>query len=335
MKQIVVELEYDSQRLPLGKITAEQIRAGYEALNTIADLVNSIPAAADDQVSDASSILHASNVFYTMIPHSFGFKAPPAIDTAEQIAAKMVMLETLSNIRVAMRVISTRNGVGPTMNHVDRMYKNIGCSIDHLSDASPERQMLENYIMSTQGNRSMNVLEIYKCSRQAEFRDMGNRTLLFHGSRLSNWAGILRQGLRVAPVDVPTSGSMFGNGVYFADMSDTAAGYCRPNKSSGNVLIMALCEVSLGRVHVVKNADYKACGARPGDTDSTMGLGRVGPRHGNQRKMSDGTVVPLGPPRLNSEMANHKSGFLLDSNEYIVYDEAQIRMRYLAKIKVV
>lgn len=34
------------------------------------------------------------------------------------------------------------------------------------------------------------------------------RTLLWHGSRLSNWVGILNQGLRVAPPEAPVTGYM-------------------------------------------------------------------------------------------------------------------------------
>lgn len=34
------------------------------------------------------------------------------------------------------------------------------------------------------------------------------RTLLWHGSRLSNWVGILSQGLRVAPPEAPVTGYM-------------------------------------------------------------------------------------------------------------------------------
>ncbi len=50
--------------------------------------------------------------------------------------------------------------------------------------------------------------------------------MLFHGSRLSNWAGILGQGLRIAPPEAPPTGYMFGKGVYFADMASKSANYC-------------------------------------------------------------------------------------------------------------
>ena len=55
---------------------------------------------------------------------------------------------------------------------------------------------------------------------------MGNRQLLWHGSRLTNWCGILSTGLRIAPPEAPVTGYMFGKGVYFADMSSKSANYC-------------------------------------------------------------------------------------------------------------
>ena len=55
--------------------------------------------------------------------------------------------------------------------------------------------------------------------------------LLFHGSRISNYAGILSEGLRIAPPEAPVTGYMFDKGVYFADMASKSANYCHPHRS--------------------------------------------------------------------------------------------------------
>lgn len=39
--------------------------------------------------------------------------------------------------------------------------------------------------------------------------------LLVHGSRLTNFVGILSKGLKIAPPDVPASGYLFGKGLFF------------------------------------------------------------------------------------------------------------------------
>lgn len=56
-------------------------------------------------------------------------------------------------------------------------------------------------------------------------KELGNRRLLFHGSGMSNYLGILNQGLRIAPKEAPTTGYMFGKGVYFADQFKKSQNY--------------------------------------------------------------------------------------------------------------
>jgi hypothetical protein len=42
---------------------------------------------------------------------------------------------------------------------------------------------------------------------------------------MTNMIGILSQGLRIAPPEAPSTGYMFGKGVYFADTFDKSANY--------------------------------------------------------------------------------------------------------------
>jgi poly [ADP-ribose] polymerase len=77
-----------------------------------------------------------------------------------------------------------------------------------------------------------------------QFASTGNRMLLWHGSRLSNWTGILSQGLRIAPPEAPVTGYMFGKGVYFADMFSKSANYCYASEASRSGVLL-LCEVCL------------------------------------------------------------------------------------------
>ena len=81
--------------------------------------------------------------------------------------------------------------------------------------------------------------------------------LLWHGSRLTNYVGILSQGLRIAPPEAPSTGYMFGKGVYFADMVSKSANYCYAS-TQNNVSCMLLCEVALGNMNEKFYADYNA-----------------------------------------------------------------------------
>eukprot|EP00667_Euglena_gracilis_P029709 EG_transcript_39729 len=75
------------------------------------------------------------------------------------------------------------------------------------------------------------------------------------GSRLTNFMGILSQGLRIAPPEAPATGYMFGKGVYFADMVTKSANYCHANKKD-NVALMLLADVALGTPLLLKGAKY-------------------------------------------------------------------------------
>jgi len=90
----------------------------------------------------------------------------------------------------------------------------------------------------------LTVLDIFEIERQGEddrFRDdIPNKMLLWHGSRLTNWVGIISQGLRIAPPEAPVSGYMFGKGVYFADMVSKSANYCCTSRDN-NIGLLTLC----------------------------------------------------------------------------------------------
>ncbi len=62
--------------------------------------------------------------------------------------------------------------------------------------------------------------------------------LLWHGSRLSNFVGILSQGLRIAPPEAPASGYLFGKGIYLADMSEKSIHYCRSHGSDTALILL-------------------------------------------------------------------------------------------------
>ena len=101
--------------------------------------------------------------------------------------------------------------------------------------------------------------------------------LLWHGSRLANYVGILSEGLKIAPYEAPATGYMFGKGIYFADVVSKSANYCKP--VSGNKGLMLLCEVALGSMNEKMGPDYH--GHRlPEGKNSTKGVGRFVPKAG-------------------------------------------------------
>jgi Poly(ADP-ribose) polymerase catalytic domain len=95
--------------------------------------------------------------------------------------------------------------------------------------------------------------------------------LLWHGSRFSNYVGILSQGLRIAPPEAPKTGYLFGKGIYFADMAGKSAPYCCSNISD-KVGLFLLCEVALGNIRKLYDTDQDA-DYLPKGFNSTHGVG--------------------------------------------------------------
>lgn len=62
--------------------------------------------------------------------------------------------------------------------------------------------------------------------------------LLWHGSRIANFVGILSQGLRIAPPEAPVSGYLFGKGIYLADMAEKSIHYCRSAGSAKALILL-------------------------------------------------------------------------------------------------
>ncbi len=267
-------------------------------------------------------------------------RQPPMITSMRDVKMKIELLEALGDIQVALKILNEGDGDGAEeINPVDHQYRQLQCKLDRMEPGSEDFELISDFITSTHGRThtlyKMNVEEVFECRKDSEdvnFKgDLGNRMLLFHGSRLSNWAGILNQGLRIAPPEAPSTGYMFGKGIYFADVASKSANYCWPTPSKNEGLLL-LCEVALGRPNELLSADCNA-NCLPAGCHSVKGLGQNAPDAGCTKSLSDGTVVPMGPPVKTGVAPGAGGSFTLAYNEYIVYDPSQVKMRYLAKIR--
>ncbi|XP_029379863.1 poly [ADP-ribose] polymerase 2 isoform X3 [Echeneis naucrates] len=326
MEECVLEMKFDTRKAPLGKLTSEQIKAGYTALKRIEGCLK--------KKGSNRELLEACNQFYTRIPHDFGLKTPPIIRTEDELKEKIALLEALSDIQIAVKMVLSSEDSDE--HPLDRQYCSLGCTLQPLDPSSDDYKVIEKYLQSTHApthsDYTMTVLDIFSVDRKGEsssfLSQIHNRTLLWHGSRLSNWVGILSQGLRVAPPEAPVTGYMFGKGIYFADMSSKSANYCFANQNN-HVGLLLLCEVALGDSNELIDADYEASNLPPGK-QSIKGLGQTGPDPKNSVTL-DGVTVPMGPGVKTG--VGKKGGYSLLYNEFIVYNPAQTRMRYLLRIQ--
>lgn len=327
MKKLMLEFELDLEKMPLGKLSKRQITQAYSVLTELQDLLK--------KSGSKTQFIDASNRFYTLIPHDFGVDNPPVLSTEDVVKQKIELLDSLLEIEIAYSMLSDANKAGNSDKHpVDSYYDQLQADIDVLDKNTEEFSLLQKYVSNTHaathGQYDLEILEVYKVRRHGEdkrynaFKKLPNRKLLWHGSRLTNFAGIISQGLRIAPPEAPATGYMFGKGIYFADMVSKSANYCctSPNNPIG---LMLLCEVALGNMYERPQADYIE--KLPKGKHSTKGLGRTEPDPKDVVVTNDGVEVPLG-----KGVPTKKDNVTLLYNEYIVYDVGQVNVQYLLKM---
>jgi poly [ADP-ribose] polymerase len=64
-----------------------------------------------------------------------------------------------------------------------------------------------------------------KFDKNLEKASVKKKRLYWHGSRNENWFNILQTGLLIRPSGAVHTGSMFGDGIYFADKAQKSIGY--------------------------------------------------------------------------------------------------------------
>ncbi|KAK6135066.1 hypothetical protein DH2020_031187 [Rehmannia glutinosa] len=297
MRQQMMEIGYNAEKLPLGKLSKSTILKGYDVLKRIADVIGQ---------ADRKTLEQLSGEFYTV--------------------------EALGEIEVAMKLIEDDIDMEDPLYS---QYRRLHCDLMPVEVHSEEFSMIEKYTKNTHAkthsNYGVDIVQIFKVSREGEaerfekFSRTKNRMLLWHGSRLTNWTGILSQGLRIAPPEAPVTGYMFGKGVYFADMFSKSANYCCPSQTAGAGVLL-LCEVALGDMAELLTANYNA-DQLPAGKLSTKGVGETAPDLSEAQTLENGVIVPSGRPK---QQPGPKGSLLY--NEYIVYNVEQIRMRYVVHV---
>ncbi|XP_067939303.1 poly [ADP-ribose] polymerase 1-like [Watersipora subatra] len=328
MKKAMLEFEIDMKKMPLGKISKKNLTQAYQILTNCHKLL--------EEKASPARVLDMSNQFFTLIPHDFGMKKPPVLNTTELINAKVEMLDNLKEIECAYNLLKSSAG-GEGKDPIDAHYESLKTKIEHVDRESEDFDLINKYTKNTHAKThsgyTLDVDEVFTIKRAGEkagyspFRDLPNRKLLWHGSRLTNFAGILSQGLRIAPPEAPVTGYMFGKGIYFADMVSKSANYCYANHSNPYGLLL-LCEVALGNMHELGHAEYVT--KLPKGKHSVKGCGRTEPDPNTFHDTKDGVRIPLGPG-VDSKPPVPSTSLLY--NEYIVYDVSQLNIKYLVKCK--
>lgn len=335
-KSAMEEVRIDSRRMPLGKISKKQIDKANDILNKIQEYLDEVAAtkastgtgssttAADDAdllKEQEKEIKRMSSQFYTIIPYACGMAVPPAIKDSDALKEKVEQLKLLEELLVVQEKMGTGNL------DLEQKYLTLNCSIRAVTDLS-QIDLIKTYVEKTSGSThhfKIKINKIYEIARNGEFerfdkhKTSKNRQLLFHGSRLANFVSILSNGLRINPAPtVVRTGAMFGSAaIYFSNASTKSAGYTGGTKNC----LMLLAEVALGNTYNLTHSQFIT--TLPPSLNSTWGQGMYTPDPTQSRLLGD-VIVPCGP-LVNSNIPN----VYLNYDEFIVYSEDQVKLRYL------
>jgi hypothetical protein len=149
----------------------------------------------------------------------------------------------------------------------------LGCDISPLSSQSDQFQAVKKYVADSHGlthqSYKLEVQQVFAIARHGEserfetsgFAGCANRKLLWHGTRTSNYGGILSQGLRIAPPEAPANGYMFGKGIYFCECS-VRIFHCSPLSAAAWLVLAFLLALTLFCLPPVRSIGHVAmwCG---------------------------------------------------------------------------
>ena len=319
------EIGYDNNKLPLGKLARETLKEGYNILKQIEKELSS-------KSPNHNNLLLYSSQFYSKIPHNFGYQKMVnfIINTKEKLKAKVELIDSLSDITIATKIIDEGEKVNDDENKLlYSYYQKLHCKIRPMDSTEKIYSILEKYLTvksKSYAYKKLTLLEAFEIEREGEKErfntKIGNRILLWHGTRITNYVGILSQGLRIAPPEAPSSGYLFGKGLYFADMAAKSSCYCYP---MNNIGLIILAEVALGKMDERKETDSSLPSTLKKGCNSAHGIGRCKP--GGGEYIEKDLFVPNGQEEIEINANN------LSYNEFIVYNVNQVKLKYVLKIK--
>ena len=333
----------DTSKFPLGEISPACIRAAYAALSAASAVLERPAAAATDDVQrarDAQAIKAATNDFLRAIPHQVarGGMAALRLDSMDAIRQKTDLVATLEQIlkRLQLDRVSGPTRAAPEApgDALRRQYASLKCDLVPVARDSAAYAAIAGYLRRGWPDAALEAVFESSLAGQTEAfapHRKQNVQLLWHGSSLANWAGILSGGLRIAPPEAPANGYNFDKGLYFADVCAKSAQYCRA--SSGAPAVLCLAEVVVGDPLLKRAPDPNSNNARRlsgKDSVVAMGLREPDPSEGYERLGS--AKLPLGRVTDYALPVDGPQRFM-GHNEYIVYSEKRHRIRYVVQCR--
>lgn len=252
-----------------------------------------------EQAANRAAIARLSDKYFSLIPHKFGMKKPPLLNSHKAVWRELQLLQQLEDLNRLL----LRDSQALQTTAVVRQYASLGCDISVVPEQDAIFAQLQTEVHPLKLRRLFRVRR--EQEHQAFHADDANIQLLFHGSRMHNWLGLLAKGMLLpkqveATGVVLTDGGWLGRGLYFGN-ADTASRYA--SKGGGKTAFLLASEVAMGRVFQTRERDFDLTAA-PEGYDSCHGVKRT--------------------PEQDSQFTE---------DEYVVYQAERKRMAFLLEVE--
>jgi len=257
--------------------------------------------------------------FYGIVPRKMKFVSDHLVKTDNDLKERKnkIISEEQSTLDVMSgQVLLNANTKETTGEEAVAATDIIHASGLEFSDVSDEAVIKKiKQLMGPNAHQFKSAFEVTNVNTHVKYdkHTMSNKNkkeeLFWHGSRNENWWSIVTTGLLIRPSNAVATGSMFGDGIYFADKFQKSYGYSSGRnsyfaKGNSNEAILALYSVHVGEQKNIKKHNSDCYGL-------------------NWSKIQkDG---------YDSVFAH--GGADLRNNEYIVYQSQQNTIKYLVVVE--
>lgn len=316
MESMLMHYDIDIKKLHPFKISYERITKAYNLVNMILKNL------------DHPEILNNLNTKYNkLIPRTHY----ESMNNTKLIGKNINMLNDLLYISHGLY----ENYLIKKGDSYSNIYCHLKTKIEPLDTNDNMYPILQNYIQSTKSMEhqlDIQIIDIYIIDRDFErniyslySKTFENKMLLFHGICLTNIIGVLKNGLKMDLIKVNREDKMFGQGIYFTNCSTKCVQNCMYYLTD-NLVCFFIAEVALGNI-LERNTTNMVLTSKnlPKEFQSIKGNGRNTIKNYN---LVDNIQIPFGHPVT---MEDRK----LLYDEYVVYHEEQINLRYLVVAKIV
>ena len=292
-----------------------------------------------------NSVYRYSSSYYELIPKSrFANRMIEPFGNINEVKNELKMIDNLAYVERAVNILLGAQYKSKEINPLDYIYNSLQTLFIPIDSTSKERQMIEKYIkMSQAGTKVVDLFKVYRKGEKennSKWDDVPNHMLLFHGTKIFNFIGIFSNGLKIAPAEAPSTGYLFGKGLYFADMFSKSINYCDSfydKETKQSYSHMLICEVAVGEPYIhSKNTttfdgEFDLSFLKEG-YHSLKAKSYRGPNLNKRFVCNDGVVIPIGEIVSYDDNKTIRTQSWTQEPEYVVYDTSQVVIRYLVKV---